>query len=87
MPLFNRRLPMVLLAATALLALASAHAEPGVPPSQIAGVYVRPSPAGGVGSELVLALKDGTCYGPLDVPPSDLNIAASRRSQPGRWGR
>ena len=61
----------------------------GVKPSQIAGVYAQPSYGGGAGGfvsvsyEPVLALKDGTYYGGFEVPPSDLDVAASRRSRPG----
>ena len=71
-------------------ALPSGH---GVKPSQIAGIYCRPTYGGGAGGfvsvsyEPVLALKDGTYCGGFEVPPSDLDIAASRRTHPGQWGR
>lgn len=65
----------------------------GVKPSQIAGVYaqqINEIGAGGfvsVGFEPVLALKDGTYCEDFDVPPSEFDAAASRRSHPQHWGR
>ena len=65
----------------------------GVKPSQIAGIYCQPAYGGGAGGgvsvsyEPVLALKDGTYCGGYEVPPSELDIAASRRAHPADWGR
>lgn len=76
-------------------AVAAPTARPGggVKASQIAGIYCQPSYGGGAGGavsvsyEPVLALKDGTYCGGFEVPPSDLDIAASRRAHPRQWGR
>ncbi len=65
----------------------------GVAPSKIAGVYCRPAYGSGAGGgvsvsyEPVLALKDGTYCGGFEVPPPDLDAAASRRTHPSDWGR
>ncbi len=65
----------------------------GVKPSQVAGVYCQPSYGGGAGGfvsvsyEPVLALKDGTYCAHFEVPPVDLDAAASRRTNPRQWGR
>lgn len=65
----------------------------GVKPSQIEGVYMNLTYQGGVGGyiypvyEPVLFLKDGTYWDGMNVPPADLDIAASRQGEPRRWGR
>ena len=65
----------------------------GVSESQIAGIYCQPAYGSGAGGgvsvsyEPILALKDGTYCGGFDVPPSEFDVAASRRSRPGQWGR
>ena len=65
----------------------------GIKPAQIAGVYAAQVIRVGVGGGMtmpfvpILALKDGTYLEDFDVPPSDLNLAASRRSSPSEWGR
>jgi len=64
----------------------------GVPPSQIAGIFSHNPTQFGVGGfvyvvpEPLLALKDGTYYEDLDVPPSAFNAAVARRARPKAWG-
>jgi len=65
----------------------------GVKPSQIEGVFAHTTMQAGVGGgfymvyEPLLALKDGTYYEDLDVPPSDLNATVSRQLRPKAWGK
>ncbi|MEO7717593.1 MAG: hypothetical protein ABIY70_15450 [Capsulimonas sp.] len=65
----------------------------GVKSSQMEGVFIYQTMEGGVGGymyvayEPLLALKDGTYYEDLDVPPADFNVAAARRLRPKAWGR
>lgn len=64
----------------------------GVKPSQIAGVYAEQTNQMGTGGyfylafQPILALKDGTYCDDFDVPPSEFDVAASRR-RPEHWGR
>jgi hypothetical protein len=64
----------------------------GVKPSQIEGIYMNLTYQSGVGGyiypvyEPVLFLKDGTYWDGMNIPPADLDIAASRQGEPRRWG-
>ena len=78
---------------SASASLPPARPGAGVSESQIAGIYCQPAYGSGAGGgvsvsyEPVLALKDGTYCGGFERPPSELDVAASRRSHPGQWGR
>ena len=40
-----------------------------------------------ISTEEFLLLKDGTVHRGLPVPPDELDVAASRRNEPGSWGK
>lgn len=64
----------------------------GIKPSQILGVYMVLSYQAGVGGYIypvydpVIFLKDGTYCEDVRVPPTELDVVASRRGEPKRWG-
>ena len=65
----------------------------GVAVSQIALVLhhseMNLNPMGGssISTEEYLLLRDGTVHAGLPVPPDQLNLAASRRGEPEKWGK
>ncbi len=65
----------------------------GLTPAQIQGIYMHLETGFGVGGfvtqnyEAYLFLRDGTVYEYPDVPPYDLDVPASRQTEPKRWGR
>jgi len=63
----------------------------GLKPSQIEGIFSASTYQMGVGGYIypaykpVLALKDGTWLEDVDVPPGDMDVAASKRLEPQHW--
>ncbi len=61
--------------------------------SKIVGVYLVENWDIGVGGAMILVydpvllLRDGSAFDSLEIPPTDFDVAASKRAQPRDWGR
>jgi hypothetical protein len=63
----------------------------GLPPKDLAEVVIHGQANYNFGSsweeDVRFLLRDGTFYNRTDMPPDQLNVAASRQLEPQRWGR